>query len=295
MNDRLIQDLERILKNNPFVLLDNCTINVNPENQIQAFLKSITSDTKTNAEFLPAKIQELQKLHSILDSSVSYVTDEIFDELNEGIRIMKQCAKKDICGFENYRKNRKQTSTQELRQIVWEEIYSEIEKIKDLLVQRKAFFLNKDLHNEVFTFFKDAVRPYSKSIIKLNEERRRMRKKDYHFGDESLSAAVLYFTLTGENECPTTVVSADYDIKKELRNAYQLCMAARPKEFMRLIKITPFKGYFLTGEKIKRYAPVVETNSAISMGNLTPQFMGEQKFKEIAVYAGEIIDKACKK
>lgn len=285
MEDKEIQDLENLLSRNPFVLLDTSIV-TEDYGLVSRINKSMKcrnySDLHLAETTIPKFIAHYEKIRTLITDSGSYVTEEVLKEFEMGLTGLTKVVQDKI--------KPKAKTDEILRTIMWETVQEELGKTITLLKERQVFFLQPEKYKELLKFFKELA-IYSKTYEKIYRERNKPWAKRYRFADESLGAAVIYFTATGENECPTTIVSRDHDIKKELRNAYQLFMAARPKEFTRLIRQTPFKGYFLTGEKELRYVPMIETNSPVSMGNLTPQFMGEQKFKELTIYAREVLDK----
>lgn len=299
-NQRLLKQLEEITTSNRFVILDTSVLVYDPESthkqRFLGFLRQCEKQTdglhKIPTDFAQGALDHFTKLEQIISKGTTFVTEQIFEEAEYGIiksdaaitKIQKPDVTKDDSGrytrLGDFRQANTQTTLAELQQ--------KMQNVNELLRQKIITFKRPDVYNWLFAFFKH-IAPYVKDADKI-------QGKNYRFGDESIAAATLYFTITGhETPQQTTVITQDHDIKREIRDAYLLFNQLRKSSFGVLARRNPFQVYVLTGNK-PAYVCKINTQEPHKIGNIEEErhrVGGEERFQRMLQAARYVLNKVC--
>lgn len=216
MRDRLIEQLEQIASKEEFIIIDNCSIVYRDakRNNIFDHLRCNQKIAQLQKEVLEDIARFYQKVNNIISEKSAFVTKETKMEFERGINM----ATEKIKLLKNKNSpNKYQTQEDMMRAYKTaqaDKIIDEMEKIKQKIDCKKINFKDNKVYSTLFEFFKQ-IRPIINH--KINQT-----KMKYLFGDESICAAAFYFTITGEKNCPTTIVTQDHDIRKQMITAHYL-------------------------------------------------------------------------
>lgn len=298
LNQRLLKQLEEITTSNRFVILDTSVLVYDPDStHKQRFLGFLRQCEKQNdglhkipTDFAQGALDHFTKLEQIISKGTTFVTEQIFEETTYGItksdaaitKMQKPAVTKDDSGrytrLRDFRQANTQTTLAELQQ--------KMQNVNALLQQKILTFKRPDVYNWLLAFFKH-IAPYVKDADKT-------QGKNYRFGDESIAAATLYFTMTGhETPQQTTVITQDHDIKREIRTAYLLFSTANKSCFKTLAHRNPFKVYVLAGTPLE-YVCKVDTQCPHQMPTAEQErhrVGGEERLRRMLKAARYVLNK----
>lgn len=290
-----LHGLEAALTKQPFALLD-ATALCAPPHFHHGFVDAITGSQKLThlpPNYLETATRWYNGIPGVLDQSVSFITRDVFTEVQDGIRLQRKILNRVV----------RNTSPSEQKSVLYLTAVPLIERVQEAfdttlsaLKDRQVFFKEPTIYHTLFSFFRVLIRAIKPPTKKLSESRRLQHGGTPHYGDESICAATFYFTMTGENNVeegscvPTAVFSADTDIQKALRAAYDLFEVQEPSRLRTMTAHSPFT-LFIPAETFGRYRIFLDSRVRNTMGSYAylKQVLGEEQTQELLTLAQQTL------
>lgn len=289
MSNKLIQQLEQIAAEEKFVLIDTCSLIYQDSEQkgILRCIHSMQKITQVPTELLENTIAFHQTLQDIFCKENTHVTKEVFAEVERGMKFAKDRIK-GIQHKKEFDKNKTTDDpTKKYANLLADNLLDELERAKQTITTKTLKFYDNTSYDRLFELFKQ-IAPFT------NDKKERATKHKYLFGDESISAAVMYLILCEEKKTPVTVVSRDFDIMRVLRTAYHLFSTIDPEKFAKKIITTPFKTYLpLTKNNEYKYHTTLNTIEQKTMGTIEKERICPEKFNAMLEIAYDTFHRIC--
>jgi len=254
--------LERLLKCQQFSILDASAICNNTSDKL-AYSTKITNIEPAD---LSVHVDWYASIPKVLQETISFATRQVIQEFSEGIKNLRKINTRII----RTTPTKDYTFETQINQL--QQLQNCAEEAEQALKKRQLFFKQDTIYQILFSFFKKTLN-WIKPEQKIQKEQSKFEKTNKrHRGDESVCAAALYFTFTGENNVDagdkntTAVITQDTDILNGVKTGLFLFQQASQTEFGKMMQASPTKVYFPGFNDRTVYVPRLNSKEQKTLG-----------------------------